>query len=201
MRWPPPRGPVGPGGGALSFLPGRTAGVAHGIEVAMPLRFNGVLRDAGLDPGEVRLIRHQDGRASPGRSPCELWRDDPTAFHAYQSDQGTGAASRKKLGAPYWAVFVADAFGDTLFVGLFAAAYRGPLEYDRPTPHVAGETGPAGSLGIYDLEPDDRLEDLAGRLVIDWGGASGPGFDTRTDRTRRSSNSAPAAASRRSRAT
>ena len=135
----------------------------------MPLRFNGVLRDAGFDPGEVRLIRHQDGRASPGRSPYELWRNAPEAFMAYQSSQGVDAASRKKFGAPHWAVFVADPFGDTLFVGLFAAAYRGPLEHDRPTPHVAGETDPAGSLGIYDLEPDDRLADLAGRLVIDWG--------------------------------
>ncbi|MDY6950549.1 MAG: GIY-YIG nuclease family protein [Thermodesulfobacteriota bacterium] len=66
-------------------------------------------------------------------------------------------------------MFVADAFNDTMFVGLFAASYRGLLEQDKPAPHVVGEIDLAGSFDIYNLELDDRLRDLIGRLIIDWG--------------------------------
>ena len=44
------------------------------------LTFNDLLRKAGIDPGEVRLLRHQDASADPGRSPFALWRTDPAAF-------------------------------------------------------------------------------------------------------------------------
>lgn len=133
----------------------------------MTIRFNGILKDHGLEPKDVRLVRHKDQRSSPGRSPYELWRDEPDAFNDYQSSQRI--SNRKKFSAPYWAVFVADAFNDTMFVGLFAASYRGLLEQDRPKPHVVGEIDLAGSCDIYNLEPDDRLRDLIGRLIIDWG--------------------------------
>lgn len=133
----------------------------------MSISFNGILKDHGLDPKHVRLVRHKDQRSSPGRSPYELWRDDPDAFHAYQSSQRI--SNRKKFSAPFWAVFVADAFDDTMFVGLFAASYRGVLEEDRPKPHVIGQVDLAGSHDIYNLELDDRLRDLVGRLIIDWG--------------------------------
>jgi hypothetical protein len=56
-----------------------------------------------------------------------------------------------------------------MFVGLFAASYRGLLEEDRPKPHVAGEFDLAGTLDIYNVELDDRLQELIGRLIIDWG--------------------------------
>ena len=133
----------------------------------MPICFNSILEDHGIEPKDVRLLRHKDKRSSPGRSPYELWRDDPAAFHAYQSSQRI--SNRKKFSAPYWAVFVSDAFDDTVFVGLFAASYQGLLENDRPKPHVVAEIDPAGSCDIYNLELDDRLKDLIGRLVIDWG--------------------------------
>lgn len=133
----------------------------------MPIQFNSILEDHGIDPKDVRLLRHKDKRSSPGRSPYELWRDDPDAFNDYQSSQSI--SNRKIFSAPYWAVFVSDAFDDTVFVGLYAASYRGLLEKDRPKPHVVGGIDPAGSCDIYDLKLDDRLKDLVGRLVIDWG--------------------------------
>jgi len=64
---------------------------------------------------------------------------------------------------------VSDAFDDTLFVGLFVASYKGLLEQDRPKPHVIDEIDLAGSCDIYNLELDNRLKDLIGRLVINWG--------------------------------
>jgi len=133
----------------------------------MPIHFNSILEAHGINPKDVRLVRHKDKRASPGRSPYELWRDDPDAFHSYQSSQSI--PNRKKFSAPYWAVFVSDAFDDTVFVGLFAASYQGLLKQDRPRPHVIGEIDRAGSCDIYNLKLDDRLQDLIGRVVIDWG--------------------------------
>lgn len=133
----------------------------------MSISFNSILKEHGLNPKDVRLIRHKDTKSSPGRSPYELWRDDPEAFMVYQSSQRI--SNRKKFSAPYWAVFVADAFNDTMFVGLYAASYRGLLEKDRPKPHVIGEVDKAGSCDIYNLELDDRFRDLIGRLIIDWG--------------------------------
>ena len=53
----------------------------------MSVSFNGILKENGLDPKDVRLVRHKDKRSSPGRSPYELWRDDIEAFHDYQSTQ------------------------------------------------------------------------------------------------------------------
>ncbi len=54
-----------------------------------------------------------------------------------------------------------------MFVGLFVASYRGLLEEDRPKPHVAGEFDLAGTRDIYNVELDDRLQELIGRLIID----------------------------------
>jgi len=133
----------------------------------MPIRFNGLLRENGIDPKDVHLVRHKDKRSSPGRSPYELWRDDPDAFYDYQSRQRI--TKRKMFTAPFWDVFVVDAFVDTLFIGLYAASYRGLLDQDRPNPNIIGTIDKAGSCDIYDLELDSRLRDLIGYIVIDWG--------------------------------
>lgn len=133
----------------------------------MPIKLNGILRENGIDPKDVRLLRHQDHRASLGRSPYELWRDHPDLFNDYQSSQDI--SNRKKFSAPLWAAFVVDAFGDTVFVGLFAASYKGLLGHDRPKPHAQDEIDEVGSCDIYHLQLEHKLEDLIGRLVIDWG--------------------------------
>lgn len=133
----------------------------------MALRFNAILEENELNPASVRLVRHKDQRSSAGRSPYELWRDDRKAFDDYQSTQRV--RNRKIFSAPFWAVFVADAFDDTVFVGLYAASYKSLLEHDQPMPHRIGEVDRAGTCDIYDLTLDDRMQDLIGRLIIDWG--------------------------------
>jgi hypothetical protein len=132
----------------------------------MTLRFNTILEENKLNPASVRLVRHKDQRSSPGRSPYELWRDDKKAFDNYQSTQRT--RNRKIFSAPLWAAFVVDAFDDTVFVGLYAASYKGLLEHDEPMPHLIGGIDRAGTCDIYDLSLDDRMQDLIGRLIIDW---------------------------------
>ena len=115
----------------------------------------------------MRLLRHKDKRATKGRSPYELWRDKRAEFVAYQSTQRID--NRKLFAGPYWATFVVNFRGETLFSGLFRATYRGLLNRDRPSPSVEGGTEKAGTCDLYDLTPDDRLTDLIGRLVIEWG--------------------------------
>ena len=133
----------------------------------MPLMFNTLLQSAGLNPRDVRLMKHKDTRASRGRSPYELWRDKRELFESYQSTQNLGR--RKELAAPYWASFIVNLSGETMFAGIYRVDYAGVLDHDRPAPHVEGGVEKAGDYDIYKLALDDRLSDLIGKLFIDWG--------------------------------
>ena len=130
------------------------------------MRLNGLMREAGLDPDDCRLLRHQNQHALPGRSPYHLWRDDAAAFHRYQFCQSI--RRRTQLAAPFWVVFVATPDRETLFVGLWRARYIGLNAEPRVWEDGIGGDA-AGTVDAYDLAPDDRLADLAGRLVVDWG--------------------------------
>jgi hypothetical protein len=132
----------------------------------MPVTFNTILRGAGLDPAEVRLLRHQDQRAERGRTPYELWRDDRPRFEVYQRLQQT--KNRPRFRASYWASFVGTRDGDTLFVGLYAVKCLGLLRQDTPRPHREG-IDKAGSCDEYEMKVQPSLADLDGRLVIAWG--------------------------------
>jgi GIY-YIG catalytic domain len=132
----------------------------------MPIMFNTVLQQAGVIPAEVILLRHQDQRAARGRTPYELWRDDTTAFNLYQSHQAIDG--RAKFRRAYWAAFVGNPAGETLFIGLYRANYRGLLEQDTPKPH-RDDIDRAGACDVYDLTLHDHFTDLIGKLYIDWG--------------------------------
>jgi len=132
----------------------------------MPIMFNTILREAGLPLSDVRLIRHKDKKATRGRTPYELWRDNRPQFELYQSTQSI--PNRKKFTAPYWAVFVVNLSEDTMFAGLYAVRYRGLLRKDTPRPHMEG-IDEAGRCDVYDLTLQNTLSDLIGKLFIDWG--------------------------------
>jgi hypothetical protein len=132
----------------------------------MPLRFNTILGQSGIAPSTVRLLRHQDSRSAKGRTPYELWRDDHPAFEIYQGTQSF--VNRSKLRGDYWASFVATPGGETLLAGLYGCRYLGVNEVERIWPHAVG-ADPAGTCDVYELTLDERLNDLAGRLVIAWG--------------------------------
>jgi len=134
----------------------------------MPLRFSTILSQAAIPPASVRLLRHQDSRAAKGRTPYELWRDDRPAFEAYQSIQSF--SQRTRLKADYWASFVVAPGGETLLAGFYACRYLGINDVEMAWPHTAG-SNPPGTCDTYQLTLDERLNDLEGRLVIDWGGA------------------------------
>lgn len=133
----------------------------------MPIMFNNILVDAGLKLANVRLLRHKDQRATKGHTPYELWRDNRQQFDLYQSTQGL--EYRTKLLTPYWASFIGTPSDETLFVGLYSVKNRKLLEKDTPMPHIIGGVDKAGSVDIYDLSLELTLDDLIGKLYIDWG--------------------------------
>lgn len=128
--------------------------------------FNTVLTATGIAPADVRLIRHKDSSALKGRSIYELWRDERIAFDLYQSLQDTG--KRATLTAPYWAVFVVNASGGSMFVGLYDVHCNGLLATEVKQPHTQ-QTALAGSCDSYHLRLDDRMKEFVGKLFIDWG--------------------------------
>jgi hypothetical protein len=97
--------------------------------------FNDLLREAGFDPQEVRLVRHKDTRL--GRiSVYDLWRNERQIFGYYQSVQ----QSRRSFPAgSQVASFVVDPGGQTLFVGLYDVrdrreASEADIDRDGKTP-------------------------------------------------------------------
>jgi hypothetical protein len=132
----------------------------------MPVMFNTILQQEGVNPGEVRLLRHQDNRPTTLHTPYKLWRDNRPAFEQYQSVQGI--KNRPKFKLPYWASFVAAPAGGTLFAGLYAAQYVGVGDKDIPRPHTK-DFDRAGRYDLYKLELQNSLSDLDGKLYVDWG--------------------------------
>ena len=132
----------------------------------MPIMFNTVIQEAGIQSKSVRLIRHKDKRAKQGLTPYELWRDDRHQFEVYQSVQNI--FYRKQMKAPYWAVFIVNLNEETMFAGLYAVYYKGLLRQDTIAPHT-GKVDKAGKYDEYELKPQDELSDLIGKLFIDWG--------------------------------
>jgi hypothetical protein len=133
----------------------------------MLIKFNSILVAANIAVTNVLLLRHKDQSATKGRSPYKLWRDDRPAFQTYQSTQSFD--NRPKLTrARYWASFVGTPDGETMFVGVYHATYRGLLEQGTPRPHKDG-IDIAGSCDVYDLTIHADFEDLTGKLFIDWG--------------------------------
>jgi len=128
--------------------------------------FNTLLTASGFDVGDVRLLRHKDARAEKGRTPYELWRDNRPMFDQYQSTQGK--VHESKLRVSYWASFIGTPKNETLFVGIYKVKSKKLLENDVPRPHMGG-LDLAGSCHIYDLELNTGMNDLIGRLLIDWG--------------------------------
>lgn len=129
------------------------------------LSFSDLLVVNGLNPSEVRLLRHRDNRYK-GQSPYVMWRDNRPAFEEYQRTQGFG--DQAKLNLQFWASFVGLPNKETLFVGIYAADYLGATPTDRTHP-ATGAVIPAGSCNHYALTQQTQMAEAAGRLVINWG--------------------------------
>jgi hypothetical protein len=127
------------------------------------LTFNTILRNEGIDPKSVRLVRHQDNnRSSANSTPYNLWRAGDGRLETYQRIQ-----TRKpfKVGE-FLASFVVTPSKDTLFVGLYHVDGIGAAPHGTIDPVRQADREGAN---FYDIRHDDRLSDYVGHLVIDWG--------------------------------
>jgi hypothetical protein len=133
----------------------------------VPLTFTNVLQAAGIEPKNVRLLRHQDARSDPGKTPYDLFRNDRPSFELYQSTQSI--ENRSRLKSDYWASFVGTPDRRTLFCGLYASRYVGIGDRDLPFPIVEGGISKAGQSDFYELTIQDALKEYIGVMFIDWG--------------------------------
>ncbi len=92
--------------------------------------FNALLRNDGINPAHVRLLRHETSYS--GNTPYLLWRDDRSGFEKYQRVQR--ADRRSYFASPIWASFVVTPDQLTLFVGLYRSAIidRVPDSWEDP---------------------------------------------------------------------
>ena len=132
----------------------------------MKSKFNQLLINCGYDVSAVRLIRHKDNSAVDGRTPFELWINNRSQFDLYQSIQRI--KNRTKLKAAYWASFLGMPNGQTVFIGMYYAHYKGLLKNDTPKPQN-DEVDLAGTCDEYELTLQEHLKEHIGKLIIDWG--------------------------------
>jgi hypothetical protein len=125
------------------------------------LTFNSILRHENIDPGGVRLVRHQDTR--PGRlTPYNLWRSGDDRFETYQRMQSRNVFAVGDL----LASFVATPADETLFIGLFRINGAGTVPPGTIEPSTQAESD---ATIFYDTCRDERLSDYIGLLTVNWG--------------------------------
>lgn len=122
--------------------------------------FSSLLSAEGVDPSQVKLVRHQDSRHL--RTPFELWRAKDGSFETYQRIQGR----RCFEGAKYLASFVATPLNETIFVGVFSIRGIGQPPAGLVDPISGTRTR---AKVFYDLTDSKILAEYRGRIVIDWG--------------------------------
>jgi hypothetical protein len=132
----------------------------------MPILFNMLLDQHGIQPRDVRLLRHAKRQGAAGRSPLQAWREDRPAFEAYQSTQP--AKDRAFFDAPYWASFVAYSTRETMFVGLYRIEQGDRLVPSFTCP-LTGRLVPSETVDRWSTIPNPTFAEYAGKLFIDWG--------------------------------
>ena len=126
------------------------------------LTFNSILEHEQIDPKNVRLVRHQDNRASVNCTPYNLWRAGDGRLETYQRIQ-----ERKvfEIGC-LLASFVATPAEETLFVGLYRVDGLGVAPPGTIDPVLQTDRG---GLHLYSIRREKKLSDYVGHMIVDWG--------------------------------
>jgi hypothetical protein len=121
------------------------------------------LADAGIDPREVKVLRHTLDRVDL----FAVWRNNRVGLEAYQAVQPR--STRGHFTRPWWATFIALPDGGTLFAGMYRVSLVGdvPDDYDEI---INSDPGHPSTLHLYACERAPELEEYAGRLQISWSG-------------------------------
>lgn len=130
------------------------------------LTFQTLIKEAGIDARDVRLLRHVKKSGRVGLSPYQAWREQIDRFEAYQSTQPV--RERSFYNAPYWASFVGTPDKGTLFVGLYAikGVEREIASFDCP---LFGHTLPDCDYDRYEAEKVPSFSQYEGKLLVEWG--------------------------------
>ncbi|RPF70972.1 GIY-YIG nuclease family protein [Aurantiacibacter spongiae] len=133
----------------------------------MALTFNMVLKNGGLDPFNVRLMRHQHV-ADSGLTPYALWRDDRAEFERYQSAQR--ANRREYFASRYWASFVVPPDGSTMFAGMYEVFGSSPAPDDWVDPlYRLSRLQMNLELDLYECSRLPAFDPFIGCLKVEWG--------------------------------
>lgn len=134
----------------------------------MKIKFNTVLGQMGLNPSGVLLFRHVAAQRYAHKYPSvydiwhtagNLWYKGGNDFYEFLENRPQGHRSEINT-RPFLAHFVKDPAGETLFVCVVEAQYRGPSRVHNPN-----------AYDLYNITPQPAFFDLEGKLFIEWGEA------------------------------
>jgi hypothetical protein len=126
------------------------------------LTMNAILRHEGIDPSNVRLVRHQDQRAGVHLTPYNLWRAGDGRLELYQRIQRRQVFTVGNL----LASFVATPSDETMFIGLYKVTGLGVAPVGTTDPAILVDQA---GLNLYEIQQEPLLTDYVGKLIIDWG--------------------------------
>ncbi len=130
----------------------------------MVLTLNGILRAAELPVATTLLLRHSDGRAKHAIYTAAIAKDP--RFDDYQRRQVNPQVVAAFAAATHLASFVVDPAGETVFAGIWHLLGEDAVVI--PDPFVKEAAGESAAL-CFRTRRLELLDDLRGRLVIDWG--------------------------------
>ncbi|MCA8948441.1 MAG: GIY-YIG nuclease family protein [Planctomycetes bacterium] len=128
------------------------------------LKFTSLLREAGIDPAGVRLLRHCDPDVQRQVYQAAIHADP--RFDLYQNAQVVPRVIDAFRAARYLAAFVVDPVGDCVFVGLWEVTGESSDPYTDPFP---GAAAMPRSPTVFETRRVPELDCYRGRLVIEWG--------------------------------
>lgn len=144
----------------------------------VPIELNDVLSKAGIDPGEVLVMRHRPTERELRKVLPWLAAERHSIFNAYQ--QSHGPIVEKALSrARYLASFIGHEAGNAVFVGLYRVAGARTLTtrdfWNIPENTELRELGSRGPKDRdhslwFELHPTEVMAQWKGRLVVQWPG-------------------------------
>lgn len=129
------------------------------------LWLNTLLKEAGLDPKEVKLLRHSESKTKV--SLWEVWLKERVEFEIYQSIQPPNNFKDVR----YLATFIVNKKGETVFGGIYENNGSEPISAETKCP-VHPEKVNYKEDHVFELTLIDNLKGLIGKLVVEWGGAN-----------------------------
>lgn len=130
------------------------------------LKFNAIFTAAGLDPANIRLVRHRDPTHHRALYDDAIRRHP--RFEQYQSGQGNPRVIALLRSAKMLAAYVVDPRGQTVFVGIWRV--QGFRDEYLPDPYRAPDPAPKETRVTIDMQRMAELDEYCGRIIIDWGG-------------------------------